>query len=230
MFILGGNNFSLRLLWMFKWIAKHQTFDFFLRIDDDHFLCLDRLLFELPSRPKQSLYWGFVHCRERIVRVDEGWLMLTSDLVEEVLSKLNTTLQCHPFADQVVASWMIESRFNVTYFYDNDRIINRATAFKVREYLVPDLCDRYLSLHGSYPKFMRMYWNVTRNKREQKTRQYNVPTIPRYSDRCQYSNKIFDFNNFWPQYRFGTKPCKSEPRWSNSDDDFPSREDVGEDD
>lgn len=215
---------------MLKWVVQHYTFDFFLRIDDDHFLCLDRLVYELPSRPKQSLYWGFIHCRERIVRVDEGWLMLTSNLVQEALSKLNSTLQCHPFADQAVALWMIESEFNVTYFYDNDRVVNRATAFHAKEYLAQDICNKYLSLHGSYPRFMRMYWNKMISDRTLKEnfRTYNIPAIPRYSDKCQFSNKVFDFNNLWPQFRFHTKPCKNEPKWPNSDEIFPSREDIGE--
>ena len=216
---------------MFKWAVEHYTFDFFLRIDDDHFLCLERLVYELPHRPKNSLYWGFIHCRERIVRVDEGWLMLTKDLVEEALSKLNSTLQCHPFADQAVALWMIESRYKVTYFYDNERVINEATAFKATQYLSPNICDKYISLHGSYASFMRRYWNITRERRLQrsKTRHYDIPAIPRYLDKCPFDNSIFDFQNFWPEFRFETRPCKNDPRWSNSKDDFVSREDRGED-
>ena len=217
---------------MFKWAVQHYSFDFFLRIDDDHFLCLDRLLYELPHRPKQSLYWGFIHCRERIVRVDEGWLMLTRNLVDEVLSKINSTLPCHPFADQAVALWVIHSRYNVTYFYDNERVINKATAFKVQEYLKPDICEKYLSLHGSYPRFMKMYWNITRTNRsmKKKQRRYSIPAIPYYLDKCPYDNKVFDLKNFWPQFRYDTKPCKEEPRWPNSNEVFPSREDIGEED
>ena len=60
----SGTNFSLRLLALFEWAKSNLKFDFLLRIDDDHFLCLDRLLKELPFRPKTRLYWGHLHCNE----------------------------------------------------------------------------------------------------------------------------------------------------------------------
>ena len=118
--------FTERLLQTMEWSYGRYQFDFFLRIDDDHFLCLDRLLYELNFRPKKALYWGFVHCRPKIVRVDEAWLILTRDLIEEVLDKRNTTLLCSPYGDQAVALWMGESSKNVTYFMDNQRIIHKS--------------------------------------------------------------------------------------------------------
>ena len=60
----SGTNFALRLLALFEWANKTLEFDFLLRIDDDHFLCLDRLLAELPYRPRNRLYWGHVHCNQ----------------------------------------------------------------------------------------------------------------------------------------------------------------------
>ena len=229
-FVLGGYNFAIRLVWILKWVKEHYKFEFFLRIDDDHFLCIDRLVRELPLRPRQSLYWGYIHCRERIVRVDEGWMILTSDLVHEALAKLNTSLPCHPFGDQAVALWMIDSKYNVTYFYDNNRVINAATAYKTKDYLKPNICRKFLSLHGSYPKFMKAYWNITKlHYITHKPKNYSIPAIPRYESKCQYSNKIFDLNNFWPGLRFDAKPCKDEPTWSNSRDEFYSREIYGED-
>ena len=217
---------------MLKWAASHYNFDFFLRIDDDHFLCLDRLVYELPHRPRNSLYWGFIHCREDIVRVDEGWMILSGNLVQEVLSKVNTTLPCHPFGDQAVALWMLDSKYNVTYFYDNDRVINFATSYDLEKYNRPDICTKYLSLHGSYPKTMKMYWNISsyiENLLADKPTHYEIPPIPRYGDKCRFSNKIFDVNKFWPQLRFNTKPCKDDPRWTNSNEEFHSRETYGED-
>ena len=214
---------------MFKWAVTNYKFDFFLRIDDDHFLCIDHLVYELPHRPKNSLYWGFIHCRERIVRVDEGWLLLTNDLIQEALAKFNTTLECHPFGDQAVALWMIQSKYNVTYFYDNERVINQVTAFNERDYLASEICYKYISLHGSYPAVMRRYWSIMKKSRLQnwKARHYNIPAIPRYLDKCPFDNKVFDFRNFWPEFRFDTKPCKDNSKWSNSDSEYQGREDRG---
>lgn len=59
----SGRNFAVRLLMTMEYAKDNFDFDFFLRIDDDHYLCLDRLLGELPYRPKERLYWGYMHCQ-----------------------------------------------------------------------------------------------------------------------------------------------------------------------
>lgn len=48
-----GYNFGLRLLWLMEWSAERYDFDFFLRMDDDYFVCMKRLLFEIPFRPQK---------------------------------------------------------------------------------------------------------------------------------------------------------------------------------
>lgn len=48
-----GYNFGLRLLWLMEWSVERYEFDFFLRMDDDYFVCLKRLLFEIPYRPQK---------------------------------------------------------------------------------------------------------------------------------------------------------------------------------
>ena len=59
----GGINFARRYLWMLNWAYARYDFKYFLRIDDDYFVCIDRLLRELPHRPRTKLYWGHVHCK-----------------------------------------------------------------------------------------------------------------------------------------------------------------------
>ena len=58
----GGINFALRYLWMLNWANSRYTFQYFLRVDDDYFVCMDRLVRELPYRSQKKLYWGYVHC------------------------------------------------------------------------------------------------------------------------------------------------------------------------
>ena len=58
----GGINFALRYLWILNWANARYQFEYFLRIDDDYFVCMDRLLLELPHRSREKLYWGYVHC------------------------------------------------------------------------------------------------------------------------------------------------------------------------
>lgn len=42
-----GMNFALKLVMAMQYLSERYTFDFFLRLDDDYFLCLPRLLGEL---------------------------------------------------------------------------------------------------------------------------------------------------------------------------------------
>jgi hypothetical protein len=45
-----GVNFGRRILWILEWSVKNYIFDFVLRLDDDVFVCLQRLMLELPHR------------------------------------------------------------------------------------------------------------------------------------------------------------------------------------
>ena len=59
----GGINFARRYLWIINWANRNYKFDFLLRVDDDYFICMDRLFLELPYRKIiKKLYWGHVHC------------------------------------------------------------------------------------------------------------------------------------------------------------------------
>lgn len=60
----GAVNFGLQLLWILDWVNNHYSFKYFLRIDDDYFIRLNKLMYELASgqRPKQTLQWGWLHC------------------------------------------------------------------------------------------------------------------------------------------------------------------------
>ena len=59
----GGVNFATRYLWVINWANRNYKFDFLLRVDDDYFICMDRLFLELPYRKViRKLYWGYVHC------------------------------------------------------------------------------------------------------------------------------------------------------------------------
>ena len=59
----GGVNFATRYLWVIKWANRNYKFDFLLRVDDDYFICMDRLFLELPHRKViRKLYWGYIHC------------------------------------------------------------------------------------------------------------------------------------------------------------------------
>ena len=207
---------------MLKWFTARYTFDYFLRMDDDYFLCLDRLLFELPYRPKRGLYWGYVHCYPGILRVDEGWMILTRDIVDEALSKLNTTLICHPFGDQAVSLWIEDSKINVTWFWD-PRIIHSDINHR-NKYLKPGICRDLMGIHAIYPKLMHNLWNIM-EKDNKNEKSYHIPRIERFSNQCKFSKK-FDWKAFSDGYRFRPKLCKDNPNWNITDGQFIGREDA----
>ena len=220
--------FAERLLQTMEWAMERHNFDFFLRIDDDHFLCLDRLLHELNFRPKHALYWGFVHCKAKIVRVDEAWVILTRDLIDEILEKRNTSLLCSPYGDQAVAIWINNSSKNVTYFMDNQRIIHKS-AGKDQNFFTANLCINYMSLHGTYPRAMRQFWLVSRVFREKtvKSIMYNITEIKPFGNLCPHSRQ-FDFRGFIKEYRFEPKRCSENPKWTVSHQEHLGREEAGE--
>lgn len=45
-----GVNFARRILWILEWAVNNYVFDFVLRVDDDMFVCLQRLILELRHR------------------------------------------------------------------------------------------------------------------------------------------------------------------------------------
>lgn len=204
-----GYNFGLRLLWLMEWSVERYDFDFFLRMDDDYFVCLERLLFEMPFRPQKRLYWGYVHCEvEGLVRVDEGFLILSADLIQEFMSRKDQLL-CHPFGDQTIAIWMNDVK-HVIYFHD-PRIFHDVTAHIPEFKLLQEVCGTYISLHGSYLHEMLIYWKSA-SKDNQST--YWVPSIQPISNLCPLSTR-FDWRAMGgPPYGWEPKPCVLKPLWN----------------
>ena len=160
----GGYWFSHRLLHALFWANKHYNFKFFLRMDDDYFLCLNHLYNDLQYRKDEKfLYWGWLHCDQREVRIDEGFVVFGVDLVREI-TRRNNSLLCHPFGDQMVEMLMTRldrEGVKATYFPDNARLMHRGlTLTRVTE----DLCRNILAVHKAYPQQMKVLWSVTKAK------------------------------------------------------------------
>ena len=59
----GGVNFARRYLWLAQWVSERYDFQYLLRVDDDYFICFEKLLIELTfHRPLRNLVWGWLHC------------------------------------------------------------------------------------------------------------------------------------------------------------------------
>ena len=59
----GGLNFANRYLWMAEWVTQRYNFQYLLYVDDDYFLCLDKITMEADGyRPTHNFIWGWLHC------------------------------------------------------------------------------------------------------------------------------------------------------------------------
>ena len=122
----GGYWLTHRYLHALFWAFKHYDFMFFLKTDDDYFLCLDNLNNDLKHRKQEKLlYWGHLRCKTRLVNIDEGFVIVSADLAQEFIRR-NDSLYCSPFAGQMIAMWVnnLEAEgYDVTYFPDNGRLM-----------------------------------------------------------------------------------------------------------
>ena len=159
----GGYWFSHRYLHALFWASKHYSFNFYLRMDDDYFLCLNNLYNDLQYRKKEKLlYWGNMCCWPNLVAMDEGFVILGSDLLREIVRR-NNSLCCHPMGGQMIAMWvnrLDHEGHEVTYFQDNDRLKHYKNQLKG---VNSDLCKNIFGVHESYPNEMHTYWNVTKD-------------------------------------------------------------------
>ena len=58
----GGVNFALKYLYMLQWANERYDFQYFLRLDDDYFVCFEKLMLELEVvRPRERFQWGWLH-------------------------------------------------------------------------------------------------------------------------------------------------------------------------
>ena len=105
-----GFNFGYRMYYSFIWVMENFDFSFFLRIDDDQYLCLDRLLYELPFRKEKNLYWGYQHC-------NKGNFQSSSPEVfvgKGVLKTCSKFIGKHP-CRSVISAWVFSYKF-AAYF------------------------------------------------------------------------------------------------------------------
>ena len=193
---------------MLNWANARYKFEYFLRIDDDYFVCMDRLLFELPHRPREKLYWGYVHCSPPGgIRVDEGFVIVTNDLAQQFLRDQNKTLMCHAYGDQAMAMW-INNIPGVTYF--GDPRVHHALAAKhniLQHY--DDICEKFLAIHGSYPVEIAKFWLRALSKGTKKKYPISPITYP-----CGAMNKTFNYMGFAGMYKARPKPCRINPTWT----------------
>ena len=148
--VAGGLVFGQRFLNQIKWAKAKFDFQYLLKIDDDYFLCLKRLLSELPMRPTNKLVWANFHCDSGITWADEGFVIFTRDLIHKFLAQDKNKMLCHPFGDQTYHLWL--NNMNKTYFHDSRLYHDPPASFSPLFQNITNVCDLYIGIHGTYEK------------------------------------------------------------------------------
>ncbi|XP_057307514.1 uncharacterized protein LOC130645519 [Hydractinia symbiolongicarpus] len=220
--ISNGMHFGERLLYQLQWAILAYDFDYLVRIDDDHFLCLDVLLYELQHKvPKTNAIYGWIHCQRNLIRPDEGFVVFSEDVVYKFLSQPNDTMICHPVGDQQIALWIQNLKMKNIYYHDA-RIHHDPPAARI-PYLLnkTNVCHEYISLHGSYPKAMKIFWD-NRGDRGVDV-QKSSRRIQEFKNYCNF-DQAFDFRLFQGKWRYNTMLCSSNSTGSTTDKIYKGRE------
>ena len=202
----GGMEFGLRFLYQIKWVNASFDFKYLLKVDDDYFVCLKRLLNELSLRPTSNLVWGHFHCEAGITWVDEAFVIFSNDVIHKFVAQDENKTLCHPFADQQIGLWM--ESLPKRYFHDPRLHHDPPASFLPKFQNMSNVCDSYLGIHGTYVEEMRAF-----GKNDNDGPKDAMPT-PDFSTHCKTTR--FDHRVFLPKYRFDPRPCRENPSWNNS--------------
>ena len=199
----GGYWMSHRFLYALFWAFKRYKFKFFMRLDDDYFLCLNHLMDDLQYRGEKFLYWGWLRCRPRMVAMDEGFVIFSTELLREIMRR-NNSLCCHPYGDQMMAMWLYRLEregYDVKYFADNNRVLHQHNN---SDLLKRDFCSTKLAIHQAYPTQMHEYWKLTSSTWLETKFEF----VPRkgYQNYCIFP-RGWDWRLLGPLYRHEPKPC-----------------------
>ncbi|XP_068676382.1 uncharacterized protein [Montipora foliosa] len=209
--VVGGRSFGLRYLYQMMWAAVKYNFTYFLRLDDDYFVCLERLKDELPQRPTKMLSWGWFHCDfKNLIYMDEAWTLFTHDVIMRLLSQDPQRILCHPHADQQIPIW-INSVFkkgdNLIHF-DDRRLYHYPPARTVKKFeTLTKVCDSFLGIHGSSPELIQRFWKYSND---------HAKKVTVLTDISQTCNKplVFDISIMGEPYKFELRPCVQNPQWT----------------
>ena len=203
----GGAEFGKRFLYHLVFALTNYNFNYFIRMDDDYMLCIDRLINEIPMPPRKFYHWGYVHCQQDIVRPEESIILFSRDLIELFLGQNPRDMLCHKFADQMIALW--RKLVPVKKLYRHDlRLHHAPPASHIKELFNEDnLCSKFIGLHGTYEEQMRKFW-----KQRGPSDYPKNATLDDFSSHCKAAEN-FDWRNFDKLWKARPQLCINRPKW-----------------
>ncbi|XP_012564874.2 uncharacterized protein LOC101237488 isoform X1 [Hydra vulgaris] len=206
--LTGGYDFGKRFLYHMAWAMQNFIFDYFLRTDDDYFLCIKKLLDEIPMPPKNLYHWGWVHCIKDMVRPDESIILLSKDLIEKFLYQDPQKMLCHRWGGQMIGIWINNLGINNFRYKHDTRLHHDPPAEHVPYFNnKTDICSSYIGIHGSYPSKMRSFWNSSNFNTF-----INNKTLDEHCVYCKY-NQTINWKLFFGEWKAEPKLCKDNPNW-----------------
>lgn len=200
-----------RFLYQIMWAKAKFHFQYFLRLDDDYFVCMDRLINELPFRPKKNLSWGAYHCSHKeLVYMDESWALFSEDVIQTFLAQNLSSMMCHGFGDQTFSMWINATKIRLIDFNDYRLHFYPPAGKLTRFFQITAVCNHFIGIHGSYPGLMKYLW-LNNNDNGPK----DIIKPPLLNNTCPFT-KVFNVYKFKRIYRLEPKPCLERPRWSHS--------------
>lgn len=168
----AGMNFAVKLLWAMRWMNNHFTFEFFLRLDDDYFLCLRRLLNELSATLEVGVsplniyaghmwYWSRA---EGTTRIDEAYILLSADLVLRALA--TPDLMCAGHAGVTAGWWFTKGNAlnqlgDVRWVHDA-RLDHVGRSVHARKKF-GEMCIEHMGVHHAFPEVMPDMWDAAKD-------------------------------------------------------------------
>lgn len=188
------NKYGERALYQLHWNSRHASMDHFLRVDDDSFLCLHRLLYELKSAPREQFFWGKFWCREGRNRADENFMLFSRD-VADLLANEELVGKVLPFDKEVTLGWNFgywSWVLNLTIFDDQKRI--DAQQGYLTKYMhgkegfekASEFCERFIYAHHVTPEAMHAAF-----KSAAPHLMYSIPQRTSPAETCKLNTQSF---------------------------------------
>lgn len=217
-----GMNFGLKLLWAMRWMSDNYSFNFFLRLDDDYFICLERLIEELDclqGKPQWPIFAGYRVCGHKELRAaytDEAYILISSSIVNRVLAA--SDLKCSGFGSLTAAAWIKvggpgnpdgDVAFVHDYRLDHPgnwwKTTKEAKAISSK---YSPVCERGLGIHHTYPDRMHMLWMQVVGRTNETQSAGGCTSVFRYEDdgECPLVSRAVDEGDL---KRDKFQPCDS---------------------
>ena len=183
-------------------------FDYFLRLDDDYFICMDRFIDEVPMPPKSYYHWGWIHCVEDIVRVEESIILLSRDIVETFIGQDSNKMLCHRWTGQMIGIWKQELMLKTFYHHDQGLHHHPPAEQLVSFWKEQNICSKYVAVHGAYPSMMRILW-----KNRGPNNYPSGKSLIDYASKCDFPDDVLMLQKLSKTWQAVPKLCKDNPDW-----------------